>query len=145
MFQQHHGESLFEAWTHFKDLLQKVPHHGIDLWLQVQILYDHVNQATRNAINHSASGQLREKSAEESWELMEELALYDNEKDMIEKKMDWNKPPKEGDGAWHNRIELIDPDGEKFDRVFQSIPITRKLYEKEKPSDIIDLEHFYDS
>ncbi|GJT11486.1 zinc finger, CCHC-type containing protein [Tanacetum coccineum] len=35
MFQQHHGESLSEAWTHFKDLLQKVPHHGIDLWLQV--------------------------------------------------------------------------------------------------------------
>ncbi|GJS47050.1 zinc finger, CCHC-type containing protein [Tanacetum coccineum] len=23
MFQQHHGESLSEAWTHFKDLLQK--------------------------------------------------------------------------------------------------------------------------
>ncbi|GKF38861.1 zinc finger, CCHC-type containing protein [Tanacetum coccineum] len=31
MFQQHHGESLSKAWTHFKDLLQKVPHHGIDL------------------------------------------------------------------------------------------------------------------
>ncbi|GJY78372.1 zinc finger, CCHC-type containing protein [Tanacetum coccineum] len=35
MFQQHHGESLSEAWTRFKDLLKKVPHHGIDLWLQV--------------------------------------------------------------------------------------------------------------
>nr|GEX03256.1 zinc finger, CCHC-type [Tanacetum cinerariifolium] len=35
MFQQHHGESLSEAWTRFKDLLQKVSHHGIDLWLQV--------------------------------------------------------------------------------------------------------------
>ncbi|GKF81162.1 zinc finger, CCHC-type containing protein, partial [Tanacetum coccineum] len=35
MFQQHHGESLSEAWSRFKDLLQKVPHHGIDLWLQV--------------------------------------------------------------------------------------------------------------
>ncbi|GJS58183.1 MAK10-like protein [Tanacetum coccineum] len=34
MFQQHHEESLSEAWTRFKDLLQKVPHHGIDLWLQ---------------------------------------------------------------------------------------------------------------
>ncbi|GJX08062.1 hypothetical protein Tco_0195994 [Tanacetum coccineum] len=34
MFQQHHGESLSEAWTHFKDLLQNVPHHGIDLWLK---------------------------------------------------------------------------------------------------------------
>ncbi|GKD83935.1 zinc finger, CCHC-type containing protein [Tanacetum coccineum] len=33
MFQQHHGESLLKAWTRFKDLLQKVPHHGIDLWL----------------------------------------------------------------------------------------------------------------
>ncbi|GJS73126.1 MAK10-like protein [Tanacetum coccineum] len=34
MFQQHHGESLSKAWTRFKDLLQKVPHQGIDLWLQ---------------------------------------------------------------------------------------------------------------
>ncbi|GKE96076.1 zinc finger, CCHC-type containing protein [Tanacetum coccineum] len=35
MFQQHHGESLSEAWARFNDLLQKFPHHGIDLWLQV--------------------------------------------------------------------------------------------------------------
>ncbi|GJX88590.1 hypothetical protein Tco_0340604 [Tanacetum coccineum] len=34
MLQQHHGDSLSEAWTRFKDLLQKVPRHGIDLWLQ---------------------------------------------------------------------------------------------------------------
>nr|GEW42539.1 zinc finger, CCHC-type [Tanacetum cinerariifolium] len=36
MFQQHQGESLSEAWTCFKDLLQKLSHHSIDLWLQVQ-------------------------------------------------------------------------------------------------------------
>ncbi|GKD00979.1 MAK10-like protein [Tanacetum coccineum] len=65
--------------------------------------------------------------------------------DMIDKKIDWNKPLKEGDGAWYIRIEIIDLDGEKFDRVFQSIPTTRKLSEKEKPSNIIDLENFYDS
>ncbi|GJZ32245.1 zinc finger, CCHC-type containing protein [Tanacetum coccineum] len=35
MFQQHHGESLSEAWTRFKDLLQKVPHHGINRWLRL--------------------------------------------------------------------------------------------------------------
>ncbi|GJW56133.1 MAK10-like protein [Tanacetum coccineum] len=40
MLQQHHGESLSEALTRFKDLLQKVPHHGIDLWLQDIALYD---------------------------------------------------------------------------------------------------------
>ncbi|GJY00818.1 MAK10-like protein [Tanacetum coccineum] len=52
IFQQHHGESLSDAWTRFKDLLQKVPHHGIDLWLQVQIFYDHVNPVTRRTIDH---------------------------------------------------------------------------------------------
>ncbi|GKC86530.1 zinc finger, CCHC-type containing protein [Tanacetum coccineum] len=61
MSQQHHGESLSEAWTRFKDLLKKVPHHGIDLWLQ-----------------------LRDLNAEESWALLEDLALYDNES--------WNDP-----------------------------------------------------
>ncbi|GJV30299.1 DNA-directed DNA polymerase [Tanacetum coccineum] len=65
--------------------------------------------------------------------------------DLIKKKIDWKRLPKEGDGAWHIRIEMIDPDREKSNRVFQSIPTTRKLSEKEKPSDIIDLEHFHDS
>ncbi|GJT45015.1 zinc finger, CCHC-type containing protein [Tanacetum coccineum] len=46
MFQQHHGESLSEAWTRFKDLLQEVPRHGINHWLQIQIFYDHVDGTT---------------------------------------------------------------------------------------------------
>ncbi|GJW32579.1 hypothetical protein Tco_0052611 [Tanacetum coccineum] len=66
MFQQHHGESLSEAWTHFMDLLQKVPHHGIDLWLQVQIFYDYVNLVTRQTSDQSASGKLRDLNAEKS-------------------------------------------------------------------------------
>ncbi|GJV05263.1 hypothetical protein Tco_1338832 [Tanacetum coccineum] len=65
--------------------------------------------------------------------------------DLIDKNIDWNKPPKEGDGTWHIRIEMIDPDGDKFDRIFQSTPTTRKLSEKENPSNIIDFEHFHDS
>ncbi|GJW91583.1 zinc finger, CCHC-type containing protein [Tanacetum coccineum] len=77
-------ESLSEAWTRFKDLVQKVPHHGIDLWLQVQIFYDHVNFATRHAIDHSVNDKLRDKSAKESWELIENLSLYDLES--------WNDP-----------------------------------------------------
>ncbi|GJR58659.1 zinc finger, CCHC-type containing protein [Tanacetum coccineum] len=75
MFQQHHGESLSEAWTRFKDLLQKVPHHGIDLWLQVQIFYDHVNPVTRRTIDQSAGGKLRDLNPEESLAILEDLAL----------------------------------------------------------------------
>ncbi|GKB32239.1 hypothetical protein Tco_0871640 [Tanacetum coccineum] len=46
MFHQHQGKSLSEAWTRFKDLFLKGPHHGLDLWLHVQIFYDHVDYTT---------------------------------------------------------------------------------------------------
>lgn len=84
MFQQRQGESLYEAWTRFKDLLHKVPHHGIDLWLQVQIFYDHVNLSTKQSIDQAASGKLSDLTAEESWGTIEDLDLYDNES--------WNDP-----------------------------------------------------
>ncbi|GJZ56161.1 zinc finger, CCHC-type containing protein [Tanacetum coccineum] len=92
VFQQHHGESLSKAWTRFKDLLQKVPHHGIDLWLYVQIFYDHVNPATRRTIDQSAGGKLRDHNAKESWALLEDLALY--HKEYWNDLMDFAKPVK---------------------------------------------------
>ncbi|GJZ63237.1 zinc finger, CCHC-type containing protein [Tanacetum coccineum] len=78
MFQQHHGESLSEAWTRFKDLLQKVSHHGIDSWLQIQFFYDHVSFHLKCKIDRAASGKLRNKNADESWEIIENLAFYDH-------------------------------------------------------------------
>ncbi|GJX52864.1 zinc finger, CCHC-type containing protein [Tanacetum coccineum] len=79
MFQQHHGESLSEAWTRFKDLLQKVPHNGIDRWLQIQIFYDHVSFHLKCEIDRVAGGKLRNKNTDESWEIIENLALCDHE------------------------------------------------------------------
>ncbi|GKD36253.1 MAK10-like protein, partial [Tanacetum coccineum] len=84
MFQQHQGKPLSEPWTRFKELLQKVPHHGINLWHQVQIFYDHVYPATRRTINHSTGGKLHDRNAKESCALLEDLTLYDNES--------WNNP-----------------------------------------------------
>ncbi|GKC38686.1 MAK10-like protein [Tanacetum coccineum] len=55
MFQQHHGESLSEAWTRFKDLLQKCE------------------------IDRVACGKLRNKNTDESWKIIKNLALYDHE------------------------------------------------------------------
>ncbi|GKC99881.1 MAK10-like protein [Tanacetum coccineum] len=66
-------------------------------------------------------------------------------KKLIVNSIDWNKPPKGGDGAWHAKIILIDLDGEEFTKSFQSIPTTRELLEKENPSEIIDFNHYYDS
>ncbi|GKE64904.1 hypothetical protein Tco_1519065 [Tanacetum coccineum] len=85
-------EDLITSWSHFKDLLQKFPHHGINLWLQVQIFYDHVNPITRRTIDQSAGGKLHDRNTEESWALLEDLALYDNES--WNDPMDFSKPVK---------------------------------------------------
>ncbi|GJX72040.1 zinc finger, CCHC-type containing protein [Tanacetum coccineum] len=79
MFQQHQGESLSKAWTHFKDFLQKVPHHGIDRWLLIQIFYDHVSFPLKCEIDHAAGSKLSDKNAVESLEIIKNLALYDHE------------------------------------------------------------------
>ncbi|GJW99821.1 MAK10-like protein, partial [Tanacetum coccineum] len=65
--------------------------------------------------------------------------------DLIENPVNWDKPPKNGDGAWHAKIRLIDPDGEEFTKTLQSVPTTRKLSERESPREIINLDHFYDT
>ncbi|GJY27804.1 hypothetical protein Tco_0403571 [Tanacetum coccineum] len=65
--------------------------------------------------------------------------------DLIKKPINWDKPPKNRDGAWHAKIRLIDPDREEFTKTLQSIPTTRKLSERESPREIIDLDHFYDT
>ncbi|GJS96909.1 MAK10-like protein [Tanacetum coccineum] len=65
--------------------------------------------------------------------------------DLIKKPINWDKPPKNGDGAWHTKIRLIDLDEEEFTKTLQSIPTSRKLSERESPREIIELDHFYDT
>lgn len=79
MFEQQQGETFYEAWARFKDLLHKVPHHGINIWLLVQIFYDHVDFHTKRTIDRAAGGKLRDKKAEESWAIIEELATNNHE------------------------------------------------------------------
>ncbi|GJW25489.1 hypothetical protein Tco_0039300 [Tanacetum coccineum] len=43
------------------------------------IFYDHVSYPLKREIDHSVGGKLRDKSVEESWEIIEDLSLYDNE------------------------------------------------------------------
>ncbi|GKB38604.1 zinc finger, CCHC-type containing protein [Tanacetum coccineum] len=75
MFQQHHRESLSEAWTRFKDLLRKVPHHGLNLWLQIQIYYDHIDGTTQRCIDYASGGRLRKLSPAEAWAIIERQLL----------------------------------------------------------------------
>ncbi|GJZ71409.1 MAK10-like protein [Tanacetum coccineum] len=77
------------------------------------------------------------------WEISRDAELNPFKDTLQFRRMD--KPPKNGDGAWHAKIRLIDPDREEFTKTLQSIPTTRKLSERESPREIIDLDHFYDT
>ncbi|GJZ19464.1 MAK10-like protein [Tanacetum coccineum] len=77
------------------------------------------------------------------WEISRDAELNPFKDTLVFRRMD--KPPKNGDGAWHAKIRLIDPDGEEFNKTLQSIPTTRKLSERESPREIIDLDQFYDT
>ncbi|GKB64828.1 MAK10-like protein [Tanacetum coccineum] len=77
------------------------------------------------------------------WEIARDVELNPFKDTLVFRRMD--KPPKNGDGAWHAKIRLIDPDGEEFTKTLQSIPTTRKLSERESPWEIIvcDFESNY--
>ena len=52
----------------------------------------------------------------------------------------WDKPPKEGDGSWHMKMTLYDPDGEKFERSYHTKKTDRKLKPKFDPKDVLNEE-----
>ncbi|GKA16032.1 hypothetical protein Tco_0695779 [Tanacetum coccineum] len=78
-----HGLRSEDPNQHLKDFLKLVD--SLDLDGEI-IGKEHacVQSVTRRTIDQSAGGKLRDLNAEESWALLEDLALYDNES--------WNDP-----------------------------------------------------
>ncbi|GJY88037.1 MAK10-like protein [Tanacetum coccineum] len=56
----------------------------------------------------------------EEWEIARDADINPF-KDVLNP-INWDKPLKTRDGAWHAKIRLIDPDGEEFTKTLQSIP-----------------------
>ncbi|XP_075518303.1 uncharacterized protein LOC142552412 [Primulina tabacum] len=73
-FSQFEQESLYEAWERYKDLLLRCPHHELPLGLVVQIFYYGLISSNRTMIDAAACGNLLRKTAEDGYELLEELA-----------------------------------------------------------------------
>ncbi|GJY55216.1 ribonuclease H-like domain-containing protein [Tanacetum coccineum] len=69
VFQQHQDESLYDSWTHFKDVIQKVPNHGLSIWTLIEIFLKHLNSLSRHIINLTAEWDLRKFSGIGAWYL----------------------------------------------------------------------------
>ncbi|XP_021986518.1 uncharacterized protein LOC110882943 [Helianthus annuus] len=75
-FRQKEGESFYETWECFKELLLKCPHHGLEDWALVEKFYHGVTPATRNMLNTTAGGNLMiAKTLEECTEMFEDIAM----------------------------------------------------------------------
>ncbi|XP_062106297.1 uncharacterized protein LOC133817724 [Humulus lupulus] len=73
------GESLYDSWERFKELLRKCPHHGIEQWMLVHNFYNELCDTTRTIIDVAAGGAFMNKSANEAYELQEDMATNNHQ------------------------------------------------------------------
>ncbi|XP_062112485.1 uncharacterized protein LOC133823645 [Humulus lupulus] len=74
-FSQLDNESLYEAWERFKELIRKCPHHEIEKWMLVHNFYNGLCGTTRTLIDAAAGGAFMRKNANEAYDLLEEMAM----------------------------------------------------------------------
>ncbi|GJW21918.1 hypothetical protein Tco_0032540 [Tanacetum coccineum] len=67
VFQQHQDESLYDSWTRFKDIIRKVPNHGLSIWTLIEIFLKHLDSLSRHIINLTVEGDLRKFSDIGAW------------------------------------------------------------------------------
>nr|GEW22246.1 RNA-directed DNA polymerase, eukaryota [Tanacetum cinerariifolium] len=77
VFQQHQDESLYGSWTHFKDIIRKVPNHGLSIWTLIEILLKHLDSLFRHIINLIAEGDLMKFSDIGAWYAIEDCVQHD--------------------------------------------------------------------
>ena len=76
-FYQYEGESFYEAWERFKDMLRKFPHHIFTKWMQVHHFYNGLSRPTRTLIDDSTGGAIMGKNEVEAYQILEKIALND--------------------------------------------------------------------
>ncbi|GKE68625.1 hypothetical protein Tco_1526697, partial [Tanacetum coccineum] len=70
VFQQHQDESLYDSWTHFKDIIRKVPNHGLSIWTLIEIFLKYLDSLSHHINNLTAEGDLRKFSDIGAWDDM---------------------------------------------------------------------------
>ncbi|WCJ22553.1 Gag-Pol polyprotein [Euphorbia peplus] len=86
-FSQEDGESLAEAWERYKELLRRVPNHGIPMWMQVQNFYNGVQNIYKMQIESVANGNPED---------LEPQALYDLIERVVNTSYNWHSVGTDG-------------------------------------------------
>src|SRR4030065_1168930 len=73
-FTQKDGESLYDAWERFKEMLRLCPHHGLEKWLIVHTFYNGLLYATKMSVDAAAGSGLMNKNITKAYALIEDMA-----------------------------------------------------------------------
>ena len=73
-FTQKDGESLYNAWERFKEMLRLCPHHGLENWLIIHTFYNGLLYPTKIYVDAAAGGALMNKTYTEAYALIEDMA-----------------------------------------------------------------------
>ncbi|KAI3685658.1 hypothetical protein L6452_34913 [Arctium lappa] len=73
-FAQCNQELLYEAWEWYKGMLKRCSHHSLHGWVVIQTFFGGLHPQFKNDITAADGGTLMNKTFEESWELIENLA-----------------------------------------------------------------------
>nr|GEW23990.1 reverse transcriptase domain-containing protein [Tanacetum cinerariifolium] len=80
-FRQRLDESLFEAWEHYKLLIDRCPNHNMLPVTQIDTLYNGLTLRHRDTINAAAGGTIMKRRPEECYDLIENMTAHHNDWD----------------------------------------------------------------
>ena len=73
-FTQRDGESPYDVWERFKEMLRLCPHHGLEKWLIVHTFYNGLLYTTKMIVDAVAGGALMNKNYTAAYALIEDMA-----------------------------------------------------------------------
>jgi len=85
-FQQQSGEPLHEAFTRFKELIRKCPHHQIELWELVKSFVNGLTKEERKYLKSTSNGTLLNNPEEEDWEFLERMSKNSRAEESADRK-----------------------------------------------------------
>ncbi|XP_035844265.1 uncharacterized protein LOC110867017 [Helianthus annuus] len=84
-FRQLSSEPLHEAFTRFKELMRRCPHHQIEKWELVKCFVRGLDDTTWNRLESTSNGTLLSNHEDDDWEFLERMSKRSKEKESADR------------------------------------------------------------
>ncbi|XP_022031040.1 uncharacterized protein LOC110931980 [Helianthus annuus] len=84
-FRQLSGEPLHEAFTRFREMMRRCPHHQIEKWELVKCFVRGLDDNTWNRLESTSNGTLLSNHEDDDWEFLERMSKRSKEKESADR------------------------------------------------------------